>query len=163
MPGNRELTYQLVRGYGWLSKTIGYWGRGYYSHIDVITPAGYLRGARSDVIQGIPAGYEDRPQNYEKWERQTRYTILVTDDQYERYWDFSDRQLHKPYDTWGLLHSFVLDRDWRDDSAWWCSEEVAANLEAAGVIQIAPEINAVTPGDCAFIFAGLNAVRQEMV
>lgn len=158
----KQITFQLVRGYSLISRTIGYWGAGYYGHIDTLTPAGTLRGARSDVIQGIPAGVHDRPANYERWAKCVRYTVEVTDNQFAQFWAFSSMQLGKQYDTHGLVETFVLGRDWRDDNQWWCSELVAACLEASGVIVLAPELQKVTPGDCAFIFAGLLAKREEI-
>lgn len=158
----KDITFQLVRGKGWSSAIIGYFGAGYYSHIDVISPLGYLRGARSDVIKGIAPGYRDRPQHYEQWAKATQYTISVSDDQYDAYWRFSDKQLGKPYDSRGLVDAFILGREWRDDESWWCSEEVAANLEAAFIIKLPDEVRSVEPGDCAFIFAGLQAKYQEM-
>lgn len=163
------LTWQLVRGRAtwyrpttWVSPIIGWFGDGYYTHIDVLTPQGMLRGARSDVIQGIPAGYQDRPQNYEEWVRCTRFTLPVRATQYSAYWDFSDAQLHKPYDSFGLLKTFLLERNWRDDSKWWCSEEVAANGEFARLWQVDPMVNGVTPGDMVYLLEGAHAVRQEM-
>jgi hypothetical protein len=159
----KQITFQLVRGLGWTSCVIGYWGAGYYSHIDVITPDGKLRGARSDVLQGISPGYQDRPYNYEKWVTQTQYTIGVSDEQYDAYWVYSKAQLGKPYDKRGLIATFILGRDWRDDNQWWCSEEVAMNLQVAKIIPtIPPEITSVEPGDCAFMFSGLQASRKEI-
>ena len=160
----KEITWQLVRGAGLASRLIGWFGSGTYSHIDVITPQGALRGARSDVLRGVPPGYRDRPQGYETWVRQTRYNLDVTDDQYARYWDFSDRQLGKPYDSRGLVETFLIGREWRDDDAWWCSEEVAANMEYAWIMQaLPPEVLAVEPKDCADYFVALGARRQEMI
>ena len=159
----KEITWQLVRGREFSSRLIGWFGAGFYSHIDVITPAGDLRGARSDVIQGIPAGYEDRPQNYEQWAAATRYTLSVPDWKYHLYWEFSDAQLHKPYDSRGLIKAFVFGRRWRDDDSWWCSEEVAANGEYARLWNIPPEVKSVEPGDCAFLFVAAGAKREEMI
>ncbi len=159
----KELTWQLVKGKGFSSWGIGYWGAGWYSHIDVLTPLGKLRGARSDVIKGIKAGYEDRPFDYETWRTQTQYTIMVTDAQWTAYWAFSDAQLGKPYDSRGLVETFVLGRNWRDDNAWWCSEEVAVNMEKAGIIPELPSyITSVEPGDCAFMFMGLGAKVKDI-
>lgn len=158
----KTLTWQLVRGLSWTSRVIGFFGAGYYSHIDVLTPAGYLRGARSDWLCNIAPGYRDRPQNYEKWARCTRYTIEVDDAQYARYWTFSNLQLGKPYDSRGLVDTFVFGRQWRDDNAWWCSEEVAANGEYANLWKIPEEVKSVEPGDCAFLFVARNAVVEEM-
>jgi hypothetical protein len=159
---SEKLTWQLVRGRGFFSRTVGWFGAGYYSHIDVITPQNMLRGARSDVLGGIRAGYEDRPQAYERWAACTRYTIEVPLGTWVKYWEFSDAQLHKPYDKHGLIDSFVFGRDWREDDSWWCSEEVAANGEYAGLWVIPLEKKKVTPGDCADLFIGKQAAVEEM-
>lgn len=162
----KTLTWELRRGLSWTSRTIGWFGAGYYSHIDVLTPQGCLRGARSDWIMGIPPGYRDRPLNYEKVEAHVRYTLSVSDQQYKDYWNFSNAQLGKPYDSRGLVRAFVFgwprDRDWRDPSAWWCSEQVARNGEVAGLWSIDPKERNVEPGHCAYLFAGKGAYRQEM-
>jgi hypothetical protein len=158
----KTITWQTVRGKGISSRAIGWFGGGFYSHIDVITPIYALRGARSDKILGIPPGYRDRPQNYEKWAACTRWTVEVTDEQYAAYWMYSQLQLGKPYDSRGLVETFVFGRDWREDNSWWCSEEVAMNGEQAKLWTISKEMDSVEPGDCCFLFMGMNAVRQEM-
>jgi hypothetical protein len=176
---SREITWQLVRGKAawykpntWTSPIIGYWGAGFYSHIDVVTPDGFLRGARSDVITvgnwKIPAGYQDRPQGYESWSAQTRYTLSVSDEQYEKYWNYSDKHLGDPYDERGLVMAFIFGRkhtvkDPRNKWVGWCSQEVSMNGQDAGIWAIPPEVHDVDPGDCAFLFAGRNARRAEMI
>ena len=158
----KTLTWQLVRGLGRSSRLIGFFGAGFYSHIDVLTPTGMLRGARSDWIGKVPPGYQDRPYDYEHWAAQTQYTIEVTDEQSDRYWFFSDNQLYKPYDSRGLIDTFVFGRDWRDDGSWWCSEEVAMNGEFAGIWTVDKHMRSVEPGDCAFLFMGKGAVVKEI-
>jgi hypothetical protein len=142
---------------------IGFWGLGFYSHIDVLTPTGMLRGARSDWIKGIPPGYMDRPYDYERWEAQTQFTLEVSEDQYDKYWRYSDKQLYKPYDFRGLIKTFVFGRNWRDDDSWWCSEEVAMNGEVAGIWTLPEHVKNVEPGHCAFLLAGKSAVIKEIL
>jgi hypothetical protein len=173
-----EITWQLVRAPGFSSAAIGFDGMGYYSHIDVVTPSGFLRGARSDTVRAgkwkIPPGYRDRPQGYTKWIRATRFTIEVTPIQYEKYWTFSERQLGKPYACRNLFETFILGwrygvkphwskKTWRDEAAWWCSDEVGANMEAAGIVEVPPILRGITPGSCGFMFTGLNARRREII
>ena len=164
----KELAWSLVQGKGLLSRGIGWFGAGWYSHIDVVTPQGMLRGARSDVWGDVPAGYEDRPWAYGRatWHTWTLFTTAVSDDEYELYWRFSDAQLHKPYDTRGLINTFVFGRPWRDDDKWWCLwSEVGANGEGRrrGCGKVDSEIKNVEMGDCAFLFAGRRARRQQML
>jgi hypothetical protein len=157
------ISWQLVQGRGVSSSLIGWFGGGGYSHIDVITPKGMLRGARSDVIGGAhKPGYFDRTPDYDDWVRQTVFTLSTTPDQEKKYWDFSNAQLGKPYDKRGILGFATGNRDWHDASEWFCSEEVCANGEYAGLW---PEMFEacwrVDPGDMAFIFCALGAKREE--
>ena len=43
---------------------------------------------------------------------------------------FARAQIGKAYDWRGIL-GFFLDRDWRDEDCWWCSELVEAAFEDA--------------------------------
>jgi len=59
-PPPLTITWQLVRGVfvwwrldTWTSALIGWFGAGYYSHIDVVTPDGLLRGARSASAESL--------------------------------------------------------------------------------------------------------------
>jgi hypothetical protein len=158
------LQWQLVQGRGISSSLIGWFGGGGYSHIDVITPRGMLRGSRSDEVGGAPPGYEDRMRNYEDWTRQTIFTLSVTEQQASKYWEFSNRQLGKPYDKRGILGFATGQRDWHDEGQWFCSEEVCANGEYAGIWPGMFEACwRVDPGDMAFIFSALGAKRIEVI
>jgi hypothetical protein len=166
----KVITWSLVRAKGLISRSIGWFGAGYYSHIDVVTPEGALRGARSDRWAGVDPGYQDRPWAYAAptWQAWTLYSSEVSDEQYERYWDFSDAKLGAPYDERSLLAAFLFGhkhklRDRRSKWVGWCSQEVALNGEHAGLWAIPPEVIDVTPGDCAYLFAGRHAKRTEMV
>ncbi len=164
-PEQLYISWSLVLGHGFTSRLIAWFGGGGYSHIDVITPTGDYRGAHADVIDEIPAGFQNRPAHYQSWKRQTIYTLAVTPAQYRLYWAFSDGQLGKPYDTRGLVKTFVFGRadDWRADDSWWCSEEVAANCEYAGIIRPLPlDVTHVEPGDCAFFLTGAGATWADV-
>jgi uncharacterized protein YycO len=41
-------------------------------------------------------------------------------------------QIGKPYDAIGML-GLGVNRDWQDDSRWWCSEHVAMVIKAGGL------------------------------
>jgi hypothetical protein len=120
--------------------------------VDTVLPDGSLLGARSDVLKGVPAGFEVRPANYEEWSDIALVTIPCTLAEQQRFEDFERAQLHKPYDGPGIV-GFVLpfldrtkDVNWRDPSKWFCSEEKQVALEACGWM---PKIdfpdNKVTP------------------
>lgn len=99
------------------------------THVDCVlpagcgfAPAGYMLGARSDSIRGIPAGVQVRPPDYTNFVRSELIEIGCTDQQEKDWLAFLQSQLGKPYDLVDLLADFVGGRDWRDDSKWWCSE-----------------------------------------
>jgi uncharacterized protein YycO len=46
---------------------------------------------------------------------------------------FLHAQIGKPYDWRGIMGWITSDRDWRDSSAWFCFELVAAVAEAGGL------------------------------
>lgn len=158
------MQWQLVQGRGLASRLIGWFGGGGYSHIDTITRAGNLRGARSDTWGSVPAGFFDRPMDYalSDWIKITVFTLNVTPTQEERYWEFSDNQLGKPYDTRGILGFATGNRNWYNPSDWFCSEEVCANAEYAGIFPPMYEgANRVDPGDVAFILCALGAQYEH--
>lgn len=157
------MQWQLVQGRGIASTAIGWFGGGGYSHIDVITPRGTLRGARSDYVGGQPPGYWDRTPNYEPWLKRTVFTLHVTVAQELDYWKFSWEQIGKPYDKRGILGFAFGVRDWHNPNSWFCSEQVAANLEAAGILPpLFEDAWRVDPGDIAFILCALGATHQDL-
>ncbi len=154
------MQWQLVEGRGISSKAIAWFGGGAYSHIDVITPDHKLRGARSDWWGSIPPGYQDRPMGYldGTLTKRTTFTLAVSPTMEENYWRFSNAQMGKPYDSRGIWGFVFGKRDWRAVDSWFCSEEVAANLEIAGICpNLFEGANRVDPGDCAFILCALDA------
>jgi hypothetical protein len=154
------MRWRLQQGKGVASWSIGWFGGGGYSHIDVFTPAGMLRGARSDVHKGIPAGYEDRPFDYDDGNLlyYTIVTLAVTPAQEAMYWEFSNAQLHKPYDKRGIAGFAFGKRNWRDPDSWYCSEEVQANCEYATIFRRVPDdLWRIDPGDNAFEFVQCGA------
>jgi hypothetical protein len=158
------MKWQLVQARGLSSSLIGWFGGGGYSHIDVITPSGLLRGARSDVIGGAPAGYHDRTPNYDNWIRQTVFELPTSAEQDKKYWEFSDRQIGKPYDRRGILGFALGQRDWKSPDSWFCSEQVQINCQYAYILfPLFENCNRVDPGDIAFQFSALQAKRTEMI
>ncbi len=152
------MQWQLSLGRGLTSSLISWFGGGGYSHVDVITPKGLLRGARSDRIGHKPAGYWDRPLSYDDWVKITVFDLSCTPTQEKRYWEFSNAQMRKPYDSRGILGFVFGKRDWREDDSWFCSEEVCANAEYAEIFPTMYEhANRVDPGDIAFILCALGA------
>jgi hypothetical protein len=132
------------------SLAIRYWSAGPFSHVDTVLPDGRLLGARSDVLKGIPSGFQIRPAGYAKFSRICIVELEMTGDQFFAFNQFEQQQIGKPYDGPGILGfvfpSFVHARDWREPDSWFCSEEKQAGLE---VCKWMPEVhfpdNRVTP------------------
>lgn len=158
------MRWQLVQAKGPASWTIGWFGGGGYSHSDVITPTGKLRGARSDIIGGAhKPGYFDRDWDYaaKNWIKRTVFTLEVSPLQEKRYWEFSEEQIGKPYDRRGILGFATGERDWHDPTSWFCSEEIYANAEYAAIFNPTPDdMWKVDPGDLVFSFAQAGATWE---
>ena len=123
---------QFVRGSGLSSAAIAWFSQGHLSHVDAVMPDGSLLGARSDAIGGKPPGVQIRPAGYEKWALRLIYALPATARQEETFYDFLLAQVGKPYDKLAIV-AFALNRDWRDDRAWYCAELDARALELAGL------------------------------
>jgi hypothetical protein len=141
-----EVILSFDEGSGFSSGAIEYFGAGGWSHVDNVTPRGLL-GARSDRIGGQPSGVWPRPSGYQKGlRRQVRMSLACTAAQYQTWLNFLYLQTGKPYDRLAIL-GFIIARDWRDESAWFCSELAARALEVAGVLPpLSLTPNKITPG-----------------
>lgn len=62
------------------------------------------------------------------------------------FYAFLNDQIGKKYDFLGIM-SFVLNRDWRDDQRWFCSELITSGLEKCGYFEyrLANTENKITP------------------
>lgn len=152
------LSVQLVAGSGLSSEAIE-WFEGYpaYSHVDIVLPDGSLLGAREDAIGGQPPGVRVRPPEYEKWEHRLLLTIGASQAEEDGFYGFARAQLGKPYDKLAIL-AFLVDRNWRDEDAWFCSELVAASLENATLIRpLITPANKLTPGCLATVLSAIGA------
>lgn len=179
--------WRLYRSRGWMSNAIRWrsnGGAGAFSHVDVLDPVtGWLWGAHSDSMvvpvaaiptgynlamtpKGvhIPSGFYPRPPNYQAkvWRSVTAFRLKVSKLQHERFWDFTRQQWAAPYDTRGLLETFVLGRDWRDPGSWYCSEEQAAAAEYAFIVRKLLTVDAVEPADFALLLNQAGATQEEL-
>lgn len=146
------ITWQFCKGPDLSSEAIEWFEHGGFSHVDTVMPDGTLLGARSDVIGGMPAGVQIRPADYLGSEYVYRVTLPTTPEQDIDYYEFLKQQLGKPYDKEGIV-GFIVGREWRDDSAWFCSELAMAALEQSAFLKwpLADHANKITPGDALLI------------
>jgi hypothetical protein len=140
-----EVVLSFDQGSGFSSGAIEYYS-GPWSHVDNVTPKGLL-GARSDRVGGQPAGVWPRPPGYQKSLRgQARVSLPCSAGQYQRWLDFLYAQVGKRYDKLAIF-AFIIERDWRDESAWFCSELAARALEVAGILPpLSLTPNKIAPG-----------------
>lgn len=148
---------QLVRGAGISSSLIAWQGSGIYSHADIVLPDGRLLGARSDAVGGQPPGVRVRPAFYETWKHRTLFALDATPEQEKLFYDFALAQEGKPYDSRAIV-AFLVNRNWRDTAAWFCSELVAASLEHSGRCpHLFTTAQKVTPVGLAMVLSALGA------
>jgi hypothetical protein len=153
---------------------------GWCTHVEAIMSDGTLVGAH------IEGGVEARPADYDK-ETRTRELIVelrAEDDQETSFTRFLDHQLGKPYDTTaviGLGLSAVMPflgyvaaaiassiglneiahsgRDWREQDSWFCSELIAAALEAGGYFpRLSVADNHISPRDLLLLLSARVAI-----
>lgn len=108
------------------------------SHVDFILPDGSLLGAvpsKGVILQ--PA--TDR----EFFARAEEYIVDAPASAIE----YAVSQLGKPYDWSGVFSFLFPERDWQDDSKWFCSELVFASLAQAGVLLLNGNPHKITPGN----------------
>jgi uncharacterized protein YycO len=132
-------------------------GAGHFSHCDIVLPDGTLLGARSDTIGGKPPGVQIRPDDYEVWSFRVRFTTVCTDKQAADFYDFASAQVGKPYDKLAIF-AFVINRNWRDEDAWFCDELDIRCYEVSGLLPIVyTPANKITPVSAATL---VSAVAQ---
>ena len=138
-----------------LSRAICAFDHGWPSHVDAVMPGGRLLGARAD------GGVKLRTANYARFARVLRVAIPAADDVSARFYAFLNAQLGKPYD-FEAIAAFALDRDWRKPDSWFCSELVAAALQAAGWFAhpLATASNRITPSDLLLVLSPFVTVGQ---
>jgi hypothetical protein len=122
------ITIQFSATAGLAAEAIKIFSRGWASHVDVVLDDGTLLGARSETIGTIPPGVQIRPVAYEKWTRTQTVKLMGGPGLEGDFHDFLWRQIGKPYDELAIV-AFVVQRDWRSEGSWICSELVAAALE----------------------------------
>jgi hypothetical protein len=152
----KPLQIQFRRANNFSSDLIGWFGADKWSHVDYVLPDGTLLGARWDKVGGQPSGVHVRPRDYDKERVAEKWTVqkIVEDDKEQKFRELALQQVGKPYD-WEAIVSFAINRDWRQDTSWFCSELITWLLETSEIIPplfLTP--NKITPGACALICCG---------
>jgi hypothetical protein len=144
------------------SEAIAWFSSGHFSHVDAIMPDGTLLGARSDSEGGQPSGVRRRPPGYATFSKCVVMTVPCNDYQACGFYSFLESQIGKPYD-WRAIYAFILNRNWREDDSWICSELVAAAGEASGILpMLYLAANKITPVSCAIAYSAVGGVGIEV-
>lgn len=158
------ITIQFVGAASIGGELIEWFDHGRFSHVDAVLPDGRLLGARSDSVGGAQPGVQIRTPDYAAWNAILRVDLPSTPEMEAKFYAFLKAQIGKPYDKTAIV-GFVTGRDWRDSNAWFCSELVAAALEACGWFKwplIVPD-EKVAPDDLALLVSVLVRITQDMI
>lgn len=160
-----KVTLMAVAGDQFSSRLIEWRSIG-WAHFASILPDGSVLDSRADIVKVkgacYPEGVQLRPKGYLDTEpRWLKVEIPCTHAQANAWETALRSQLNKPYDFPGIW-SFVTegkDRNWREQSAWFCSELGLWALERAGIChQLDMPAFRFTPGDAIAICAALGHV-----
>ena len=104
------------------SRLIAYFGQGAggYSHCASVLQDGRFLDARSDVLDGVPAGIHIRDPQSESWIKKRRATLTVTDQEYA---DWEANLRAKIGDAYGRsdILGFIEGRDMHQAGHYICS------------------------------------------
>lgn len=142
-------TLQFVYTPGLGSFAIALKGGVHLSHVDAVLDDGSLLGARWDNPKGFGSGVRIRDAGYAKWSYSVRIEYRgATSKQIYQWKQFLFSQLDRPYD-WRSIVGFAIDRNWREEDSWFCSELVTAAGEKSGLIgELYEGVNKVDPAMC---------------
>lgn len=126
-----------------------------YSHVDAMSKGHYLLGAR------MWGGVQERSYNYANFTKRLHVYISASSSEAHKFNEFLYEQIGKPYD-WLAYSGFLINRDWRKDNAWHCSELISAALEYSGAVPplILPT-NRVDPGDLLLVLSAMPYVSMK--
>lgn len=150
-----------------VSKLIAWACRSPFSHVDVVMEDGALLGSsdspHAPFVEGNPCGVAIRPADYQPFAIRRIAHIYVPTRVETRFIELARSQIGEPFDNKAMHAVFNPDansgRDWRDASAWFCSEFIAWDLEEAGAFDVPPLISKdrVTPPDLLLMTSHLIA------
>lgn len=148
---------RFVTGNDFVSNAIRVGERdGWCTHAEAVLPDGSLLGAHIDGgVQIRPAGYDKATMTRELIVDLSGYPGIVMGDNTDgRFLAFLQAQVGKPYDVTAIA-GLALDRNWREDDSWFCSELMAAALEKCGYLPpLSSADNHISPRDLLLVLSG---------
>jgi hypothetical protein len=157
------ITVGLAKGKGFASWWIRRLAKGHWAHcVALVLPGGtHVIDARSDVIDGVPAGVQIRPISYLKGEECLWLEIPCTPAQAKAAEDAARSVLNRPYDIRGIV-DFATDQpdnSWKKARYFFCSALgiwICWKAMMLGKDVLVPFTN-IDPGDSLGVYWGLSA------
>jgi len=111
--------------------------RSWASHAEFVLRNGTTFGARCSGVR--LRAYEPRPYSHVEW---------FSAPEIEYAYEWARTQAGKKYD-FSAIAGIATNRNWRDQSRWFCSELIAASFEQVGAPLLNPETKVwrITPRD----------------
>lgn len=147
---NVKLAFKVaVKGCGIVGKTISWWTKSKYYHIELIFGDYWISSnAECGGVTISPLA----PLKH-TWEYHDLGDIEITTKQLEYVKEFIKQQEGKKYDWLGIVCSQTLPFNWHSKNKWFCSEIVTKLLQLL-TIKKAYDVdpNSMSPGDVARLF-----------
>ena len=155
----KDVTIQFSTSTAFASEIIRRLSHSAFSHCDIVVPGEGLLGVSGpDKSIADPGGVLIR--SFAPWPylAPPKKCTLATDNA-DGVISNAKSQLGKPFDNDALYHFLSAspgDRNWREESSWFCSELIAFCLEAAGFFpyKLVAAKNRITPGDLLLMLNG---------
>jgi hypothetical protein len=148
---------RFVQGTSLVSEVIHLVERdGWATHVEAVLDTGEYLGA---LQQG---GVAIRPPSYDAgtFSRELIADIPATPEQTALFYYFVRSQVGKPYDTAGTI-GLALGVEWRDPSSWFCSELMAAGLEASEYFpRLVATNNHISPRDLLLLLSAKFSFQE---
>ena len=155
-----SLVIGFVRGHGLASLAIEWFGGGGFSHVTTLWDKEHVLDSR------LEGGVQIRPVGSLGSEVTTWVSIPTSPGRIAKCRNVLDSQVGKPYDKqgiWNFASGSARDRNWRNQTAWFCDELAVWSWEQA---EICPELllapNRITPGGAALVASALGAVSVRL-
>lgn len=163
-----RIRVMFTAGSEFSSKAIEWFGGGGWSHMANVLADGSIIDARNDIVKfnGVcyPTGVQHRPKGYLEAECSRWVVLEIPCTVFQaRSWELNLwSQVRKPYDQIGIM-DFVTggakDRNWRDESAWFCSElGIWAQEKAVICPPLATPVFRIPPGEALLITMALGGM-----
>jgi hypothetical protein len=137
-----NLILRFLNSSDFIGRDIDFITAGYLDHVEFGTPTGTWIGARAE------GGVQERAADYAKGiTLELRYSLPVSDAQYNAIMTFARAQIGKGYDFLDIA-SILVHANWHSADRWICSELVCAACETGGLylLNVEPELTRrITP------------------